>query len=175
MNISFRKLTNNNNEFTQLHKWCQNKFVYEWFEQRILTLDEITNKYKNKLNKKEQELLIIQYENQDIGLIQIYKFPNDITLKELNNYKNIYEYDIFIGEKEYLSKGIGTTIINLINQKIYSKYNADAIILRPFKRNIRAIKCYQKCNFKIINEYIGTDTLNNEEIISVLLNKKEKH
>ena len=38
-------------------------------------------------------------------------------------------------------------------------YNADAIILRPFKRNVRAIKCYEKCNFKNIYEYIGEDTL----------------
>ena len=56
---------------------------------------------------------------------------------------------------------------------IYDKYNADAIILRPFKRNIRAIKCYEKCDYKIIKEYDGKDTLGNPEIISVLLNTKK--
>ena len=44
MNISFRSLEDNEEEFIQLQKWCNNKFVYEWFEQKALSLEEITNK-----------------------------------------------------------------------------------------------------------------------------------
>jgi len=173
MDVTLRLLKNNNDEFRQLHKWCKNKFVYEWFEQRILSYDEIVKKYRNKLLKNNQKLFIIQYKGKDIGLVQIYKFENDTNLDELNYFKNIYEYDLFIGEVEYLSKGIGTSIVQLINQIIYYEYQADAIILRPFKRNIRAIKCYEKCKFKIIKDYLGKDTLGNHEIISVLLNTKK--
>ena len=173
MNITFRKLIDNENEYKKLHKWCSQKFVYEWFEQRILSYEEICEKYKNKLSKKIQTLLIIQYDNEDIGLLQFYKFPNDIILKNTHKYNNIYEYDLFIGDEKYLSKGIGKDIIHLIDEIIYNSYNADAIILRPFKRNIRAIKCYEKCDYKIINEYQGKDTIGNPEIISVFL--KEKH
>ena len=172
MNTSFRSLEDNEDEFIQLQKWCNNKFVYEWFEQKVLSLEEITNKYKAKLEQQKQKLYIIQCDNKDIGLIQIYKFENDINIEELSKYDNIYEYDMFIGEEEYLSKGIGKKIIKLINYSIYTKYNADAIILRPFKRNIRAIKCYEKCNFKVISEYKDADTLGNSETIVVLLNKK---
>ena len=172
MDIVFRPLNDEEKEFVQIHKWCQNNYVYEWFEQRILSLDEIRNKYKNKLKEGKQSLFIIQCNNKDIGLLQLYKFENDINLKELEQYNNIYEYDLFIGEEDYLSKGIGHKIINLINKEIYSKYNADAIILRPFKRNIRAINCYKKCNFILINEYKDKDTIGNTEIISVMLNKK---
>lgn len=172
MDIVFRPLNDEEKEFVQIHKWCQNNYVYEWFEQRILSLDEIRNKYKNKLKEGKQLLFIIQCNNKDIGLLQLYKFENDINLKELEQYKNIYEYDLFIGEEDYLSKGIGPKIINLINKEIYSKYNADAIILRPFKRNIRAVNCYKKCNFVLLNEYKDKDTIGNTEIISVMLNKK---
>ena len=172
MNISFRDLKDEEDEYKKIYNWCKNKYVYEWFEQRILSLDEIKNKYQHKLKNKKQKVFIIQYNNKDIGLIQIYKFDNNINRKELDLYKNIYEYDLFIGEEEYLSKGIGTNIIKSINEIIYEHYNADAIILRPLKRNIRAITCYKKCNFKSINEYIDTDTIGNKEIISVLLNIK---
>jgi aminoglycoside 6'-N-acetyltransferase len=166
MNITFRSFKDEKEEYEQIYKWCQNKFVYEWFEQRKLSLEEITNKYKNKLNK--QELLIIEYDNKDIGLVQIYKFEYDIPII----LDNVYEFDLFIGEKEYLDKGIGTKIVELITKLIYSKYDAKYIILRPFKRNKRAIKCYEKNNYKIINEYNGKDTLGNKEIITVLINKK---
>ena len=57
---------------------------------------------------------------------------------------------------------------------IYEDYNADAIILRPFKRNIRAIKCYEKCRFKNIYEYVGKDTLGNKERIVGLINKNNR-
>lgn len=172
MNISFRKLLDSNEDFALMHKWCKNKYIYEWFEQRELSLNEITTKYKNKLKNKEQELFIIKCNQIDIGFTQIYKFENDNNIKNIERYKNIYEFDIFIGEEEYLFKGIGSSIIRKINNMIYSNYKADAIILRPFKRNIRAIKCYEKCNYKIIDEYKGTDTLNNPETITVLLNEK---
>lgn len=33
MLIAFRDLKDTENEYRQLHKWCSNKFVYEWFEQ----------------------------------------------------------------------------------------------------------------------------------------------
>ena len=168
MVISFRKLEDNDDEYKMLHRWCSNKNVYEWFEQRILTFDEIKNKYKNKLQKGNQYILIIQADNKDIGLVQIYKFDKDIELNISSD--NIYEYDIFIGEEEYTSKGLGSLIINLIDEIIYSKYNADSIILRPFKRNVRAVKCYQKCGYNIIDEYESTDTIGNKENILVLIN-----
>ncbi len=157
MTITFRNLKDDKDEYKQIHKWCSNKFVYEWFEQRILSYDEIVTKYQNKLKEKKQDLYIIIYNNKDIGHVQIYKY-NDTT----------YEYDLFIGEEEYLNKGIGTIIVNKINDIIYKEYKATSIILRPFKRNIRAIKCYEKCGFKQVDEYLGKDTLGNPEVIIVL-------
>lgn len=91
----------------------------------------------------------------------------------MDKYRNTCEYDLFIGEEEYLNKGIGKKVVDSINNIIYKKYNADSIILRPFKRNERAIKCYEKCNFEKVNEYVGTDTLGNKENIIVLVNEKE--
>ena len=173
MIISLRELENNEDEFFQLYKWCQHKFVYEWFEQRKLSLKEIHNKYKNKLLLGKQDLFIIQCDNKDIGLVQIYKFERDINFPELDGFSNIYEYDIFFGEKKYLSKGIGTITVKYIDDIIFSRYNADAIVLRPFKRNIRAVNCYKKCNYKVIGEYLGKDTLGNDEMISVLFNEKK--
>ena len=155
MDIKLRPFKDIDFEYKQIHEWCSNKAVYEWFEQRVLSLDEIKRKYKNKINK--QDLYIIQYNNKDIGLVQIYKYD-----------KESYEYDLYIGVEEYLSKGIGTNIVNLVNDKIFNEYKAKSIILRPFKRNKRAVNCYLKAGFKIIDEYDGTDTLGNPETYLVM-------
>ena len=156
-----------------MQRWCSQEFIYEWFEQRILSLDEIRHKYKTKLNLMEQDLFFIQYEEVRIGYVQIYKYKN-IMYGDLANYSNIYELDLFIGEEEYLSKGIGTSILNYITNYIYDKYKADSIVLRQFKRNIRAIKCYLKCNYNIIDEYDGVDSLGRPERYTVLSNVKNK-
>ena len=170
--ITLSKFTDTKNSYELMHKWCSESFVYEWFEQRILSITEITKKYQNKLLTKEQSLYFINYNNTPIGYLQIYKY-NGIVYNELIKYNNIYEYDIFIGEKEYLSKGIGSKIIEIIDKFIYQNYHADCIVLRPFKRNIRAIKCYENNNYKIIKEYIDTDTIGKEETITILMKPKK--
>ena len=166
MSISFRNLEDSKDDYIKLYNWCKNKYVYEWFEQRIFSYDEIVSKYKNKINNNEQDLYIIKYDDKDIGLVQIYTFNNDI---DLDIKTNAYEYDLFIGEEDYLNKGIGANIVEKVNDMIYDKYKGDYIVLRPFKRNIRAVKCYEKCGFELIKEYEGKDTLGNLEKISVLV------
>lgn len=158
-NIKLRLLKET--DFEKIYHWCQNKYVYEWFEQRKLSLDEIKEKYQNKLNSKKQDLFIINYNNHDIGLVQKYLYKD-----------KTYEYDLFIGEEEYLSKGIGSRIVNLVNEKIFNDYSADSIILRPFKRNERACNCYKKCGFKIVKEYDDVDTLGNKEKIVMFMKER---
>ena len=84
MNIIFRTLENNDNEFKQIHKWCENKFVYEWFEQRVLSMDEIFKKYRNKLERDIQKLFIIQYKGKDtLGNLEVISVL--LNIKNTNN------------------------------------------------------------------------------------------
>ena len=163
--IKLRDLKDIEEEYKLIHKWCSKKDVYEWFEQRILSYDEIVGKYKNKLYNSDQTVLMIEYNNKSIGLLQFYKYDDDLDY--IKEYKNIYEYDLFIGEDLY-SKGIGKKIVNTIDNYLFNN-GIDLIILRPFKRNKRAIKCYLGCNYKIIHEYLGKDTLGNDEEYVVMV------
>ena len=159
--ITFRSLEDKEEDFIQLHRWCSNKNVYEWFEQRILSLEEIKDKYKRKIFSKEQDCFIIQYDGRDIGYAQIYPY-NSTT----------YEFDLFIGEEDCLSKGIGTKVVKELNKKILKDYRIDSIIARPFSRNTRAVQCYLKSGYQIIREEDGTDTLGNKEKIMVMINNR---
>ena len=171
--IGLIEFTDKKDNYELLYKWCSQEFIYEWFEQRKLSYEEIENKYKNKLLANQQQLFFINYNDNKIGFVQIYKYDdkkNDALIK----YNSIIEYDIFIGESEYLSRGIGTKIVNYVNNYIYENYLCDCIVLRPFKRNERAVKCYEKGGFEIVDEYVGSDTLGNKEKMIVLLNKPDR-
>ena len=170
--IELVKFADTSDNYKLLHKWCSQEFIYEWFEQRVLSYEEIVKKYQTKLRNGKQQLFLISYNDKLIGYTQIYKYEGTIY-NELKNDNILYEYDIFIGDIDYLSKGIGTKIVKIINDYIYLNYSADGIVLRPFERNERAIKCYLKDNFKIITEYQDKDTVGNKEILAVLVNHRE--
>lgn len=114
--IDLIKFTDKKDSYELMYKWCSQEFIYEWFEQRKLSYEEIENKYKNKLLANQQQLFFINYNNNNnkIGFVQIYKY-DDKKSESFKKYDSIYEYDIFIGESEYLSRGIGTQIIKYVN------------------------------------------------------------
>ena len=66
MDVTLRLLNNDNAEFKQIHKWCKNKFVYEWFEQRVLSYDEIVKKCKAQdcLKVEKEGLYVLYIENK---------------------------------------------------------------------------------------------------------------
>ena len=171
-NIFFRNLEDNKDSYQKIYFWCQKDFVYQWFEQRKLTFEEIENKYKTKLEKRIQDIYFININHKDIGLIQIYPFNNDINIS-LEGI--IYEFDLFIGEEDYLNKGYGKKIIHNIVDKIMKEKKADYIILRPFSDNERAINCYRKCGFYPRASYLDKDTLgNSKETILMVYTKCQK-
>ena len=101
MEITFRKLNNTEEDYEKLYKWCKNRYIYEWFEQRVLSLDEIKTKYMNKLLNSDQTLFIIQCDGNDIGLVQAYKYDDDIDIPVLNKYiankiENTGKYRVFL-------------------------------------------------------------------------------
>ena len=85
--IKLIKFTDDNDNYKLMHKWCSNKFVYEWFEQRILSFEEIVNKYRIKLQEDKQKLFMINYNGKNIGFVQVYKF-DDKKFNELKSYNN---------------------------------------------------------------------------------------
>lgn len=174
LNITFRKLRNNYRDFNKIYTWCSQKHVYTYFEQRKLSPSEITRKYQNKLKSSNQELYIIRSNKVDIGLIQIYKYNNDLPNYYLHN-KLVYEYDLFIGNKEYLNNNIGRKVIDKINKKIYKQFNPDIILLRVSTSNKRAIKCYLNSNFKILSTYESTNTINEKEIFNIMIYERSNN
>jgi RimJ/RimL family protein N-acetyltransferase len=58
------------------------------------------------------------------------------------------ELGIFIGEKEFWGRGIGTKAITLMLDYGFFTLNFHRIYLRVFEKNQRGIHCYEKIGFK---------------------------
>ena len=139
--------------YKYLEKWYKEKEVYIAFEQRVLSYEEIKDKYYERtLDNTKVPVYMIEFKSNPIGIIQY---------KEI--YKNKYELDIFIGDINLHNKGIGHLVINKMCEYLFNN-NAKEIIMCPLKENLKAINCYKKCGFIIEKEFEEKDTIGNEQV-----------
>ena len=172
-NIKLRRLKDDFKDYKLLEKWYQEEEVYLSFEQRKLSYEEIVNKYsKRTLENSKIPVFMIEYDDIPIGIIQ-YQLIDDENRKLYNlDIDNCYEIDIFIGEISLHNKGIGKIVINLISDYLFKEVNAKLLVMCPLKENIKAIKCYEGCGFKIIREFETNDTIGNIRKYELMIKEK---
>ena len=97
---------------------------------------------------------IIEYDDRPIGFVQIMDPAtpeNNYWHPIPNNYKAI---DIWIGEKEYLGRGIGTNIMEMAMDICFSDPMVEAIVIDPLSSNLRAIQFYKRLGFEHLEDRI---------------------
>ena len=158
-NLKIIRLEDNEKYYKELEKWYKSREVNTFFEQRPLSLDEIRNKYRERTKEDAKvPVYIINYYDKDIGIIQYSRKDQD-TL----------EIDIFIGESNLISKGIGTKVVTYFYNYLLER--CKRVIMCPLKSNLRAIRCYEKSGFVIKEEFKDKDTIGQEQIF-VLMEKE---
>ena len=158
--VSIRLLKNSKEDYKLLTGWYQEKEIYSSFEQRKLNYNEIKEKYYPRtLKTAKVPVYMIEYNEKPVGIIQ-YKLveEEDKKLYKLSG-DNIYEMDIFIGELKEHNKGIGSSAINILSQKLKKENDAQLLVMCPLKNNKKAISCYKKCGFKVKDYFTTKDTI----------------
>lgn len=145
-----------------IFKWLNKSHVKQWWDQDITyTYKIIKEKYSSyiagyKLEdgiKKPILAFIIYLDVKPIGYIQIYNAYDFVSTKPLESLpKSLGKLDFYIGEEEYLRRGIGAEIL-----KVFDYQNFDYIMVDPDINNIAAIKTYEKAGFKKIAEHLDTN------------------
>lgn len=154
-------------DFELLFSWLQMPHVKKYWpanqgsssdsdNEANYTLELVKEKYSDyarghkKIDGKNKPInaFIIQNEDHPIGYIQYYNaydFPRDGY--ELNNLpKSLAAIDMFIGNKEYLGKGIAHQSLELFMKNYVFKY-FDYAFVDPYISNLRAIRCFDKSGF----------------------------
>ncbi|PKJ52120.1 GNAT family N-acetyltransferase [Bacillus sp. SN10] len=133
-----------------ISKWLTDPEVLQYYEGRDdpQSVEMVLNHFIHNPNSPEKRCLIA-FDDVPIGYIQMY--PVDSEWKTLYGYEesqNVWGMDQFIGEPTYWGKGIGTKFVKAAITYILSEMGAEAIAMDPKVNNERAIKCYEKCEFK---------------------------
>ena len=105
----------------------------------LTTLDGEKN-YLEKNSSPEASFVIVTIEEN--------KMIGTVSLESINHINRCATLGIFIGNKDFRSKGYGTEAIQLILEYGFKYLNLKNIKLDLMEFNEGALKCYKKCGFK---------------------------
>ncbi len=91
----------------------------------------------------------------------------DIELNHITWRNGHAEMRVRIGEKDYWDKGYGTDAVMCLLLYAFSELSLQRVYLRVYGFNHRAIRCYEKCNFK--KEGRLRRTINDVEVRDIVL------
>lgn len=130
----------NNEDVEKFTEWMNDFQVTDYTGRSGATMSlEEEKKYLEENSNPQGTFVIVTLgENKLIGTI---------GLEKINTINRSAVLGIFIGDKEYLSKGYGTEAIRLILDYGFNYMNLHSIKLELLSCNERALKCYKKCGF----------------------------
>ncbi len=106
----------------------------------ILTTLEGERKYLEENSNPEATFVMVTLKDD--------KMIGSVSLEHIDWINRTATLGIFIGDKEFRSKGYGTEAIRLILEYGFKYMNLYNIKLDLMEFNERALKCYKKCGFK---------------------------
>lgn len=105
-----------------------------------------------KKGQKAHQAYIIYGNDDSFGYIQLYNaydFSREGSIPLEGLQKSLATIDIFIGEEEYVGKGLGSRIMTQFLKEYVDPYY-DACLVDPDTANMQAIRAYEKAGFKKI-------------------------
>jgi len=103
---------------------------------------EVESRWIAEASKKENEAHLILAKKK--GLVPM----GILSIKEVSLRNGSAHLSIIIQEKDW-DKGYGTEAISGVLEFMFMRLNGHRIWLRVDVRNARAIRCYEKCGFKV--------------------------
>jgi aminoglycoside 6'-N-acetyltransferase len=141
-------------DFPLLHSWFAAPHVACWYRKEAnLSPEEIVAKYAPRIEGREPvQPFLILYGTIPIGYIQIYMiddvgaYPGAVPAGT-----GVAGLDLFIGEKTYLHRGIGSAVLRYVLRSIvFAELGATACLVDPDTANVTAVRTYEKVGFRRI-------------------------
>lgn len=136
--------------------WFAQPHVKQWWDDH-LPPEGIKSKYRERIGNAIIAPFIVYYRKKPIGFIQYYNAEQIDNNWWLDETQATLGLDQFIGEKDYLNRGIGTLMIREFVHKLFSNPDIKRIVVDVDPVNKRAIKCYENVGFQFVKELMTPD------------------
>ena len=160
--ISLRRLRDDEADYRLLDAWCCQEEIYRYFEQRILSPEEIRRKYRPRTRADAAvPVFMIEYGGEPVGIVQYQEMSAEEEAWCGIRAESAYEIDLFIGEAEARNRCVGRNCVLMISRYLFAEKNARLLVMCPMRENVRAVRCYRKCGFEENGRFSAKDTIGN--------------
>lgn len=130
--------------------WRNKNSIRKCFiSQSVISIEQQINWFNGYLNKKNDIMYIIEWNEKPVGNISLY---------DINSEKNTAEFGrLIIGEESVRGLGIGKKATKLLCEYGFNKLNLNNIYLEVFIDNKYAIDTYESVGFVIEKETIKNE------------------
>ena len=148
--ISFRRLRSS--DLALMHRWLNEPHVRRWWYAEGSSYEEIEDHYLPGIEGRDAtKLFLILHGDEPIGFVQSYRTSaeDDETYARLVDVENSAGVDLFIGEPEYLHRGLGGHVIRrFLSDHVFSNPEIGMRVIGPEPNNAAAIRAYEKAGFR---------------------------
>lgn len=171
--VHFRRI--NRDDLPLLHRWLNQDFVNQWYNDGPATLAEIEETYLPYIEGTKPTLgFVIYLGERPIGYVQTYRMRDYPSYQEAIDYREeAAGVDIFIGEREFIHRGYGSTIIRqFIAEVVQPAFHLDKCVLGPEPENKAAIRAYEKAGFRHLRTGLNKDEGKLEYLMELALQER---
>ena len=146
--ISFRPLRYS--DLPLLHRWLNAPHVARWWYGDDTSWHGVQKEYTLYIEGREPvEPYLILHDDRPIGYIQAYLISDDEEYAGLVGVEDSAGVDMFIGEEEYLYRGLGGEILRrFLVEVVFRDERVRVCVIGPESKNVAAIRAYEKAGFR---------------------------
>ncbi|MGH3085978.1 MAG: GNAT family N-acetyltransferase [Rubrobacteraceae bacterium] len=132
------------------HHWLHTPHVARWWYDDVGPYEEVEKRYAAYIEGKEPvEPFLILHGELPIGYIQTYRVSDDEECNRLIGIEDSAGVDLFIGEEEFLYRGLGALIIRrFLEEVVFADESIEVCVIDPEPENRAAIRAYEKAGFR---------------------------
>ena len=138
-------------DLPMLHEWLNRPHILEWWgaEEERPTLDEVRQHYSPRaLAEDSVTPYVAMLGEEPIGFAQSYvALGSDAGWWQDETDPGVRGIDQSLADPAQLNKGLGTTLVRALVQRLFSDPTVTKIQTDPAPDNHRAIRCYEKAGF----------------------------
>jgi len=136
-----------------MHRWLNTEAVMQWWGKNGASYAQVVEKYTPRIQGQGHTTsFLIMYGDRRIGYIQTYKirdYPDYAAYVQVD--EDAAGVDLFIGEADYLHKGLGSSILRtFLRDVVFGTTDAVSCIMGPEPKNTAAIRAYERAGFSYL-------------------------
>ncbi len=147
--ISFRPIAEG--DMPLMHQWLSAGAARRWYARRDQTPEEVAERYLPVARgERPTRGFLMVLDDAPIGYIQTYligDYPDYAEHVQVDD--DAAGVDLFIGEAEYVGKGLGTVLLAAFLREVaFADPRVGCVVMGPEPENAAAIRCYEKVGLR---------------------------